>query len=100
MLSLPSQHTSTPSTLATHPAVPNPEPTINEGIWGYTTPKRSQALAQRESDIAQREAEIARREVEILVGAPGRPRLVPPVSPRPSPRGCEGGRPCYPQLDG
>ena len=71
MLSLPSQHASTPSSPATHPAVPNPEPTINEGIWGYVTPKRSQALAQRERDVAQREAEVARREAEILVGAPG-----------------------------
>ena len=71
MLSLPSQHSSTPSTSPAHPAVPNPEPTINEGIWGYVTPKRSQALAQRERDVAQREAEVARREAEILVGAPG-----------------------------
>jgi len=70
MLSLPSQHASTPSTSAVHP-VAIPEPTINEGIWGYVTPKRSQALAQRERDVAQREAEVARREAEILVGAPG-----------------------------
>lgn len=74
MLSLPSQHASSSSTPApVHPAhpVPNPEPSINEGIWGYVTPKRSQALAQRERDVAQREAEVARREAEILVGAPG-----------------------------
>lgn len=72
MLSLPSQHspTSSPSSQVPHP-IQNPEPTINEGIWGYVTPKRSQALAQRERDVAQREAEVARREAEILVGAPG-----------------------------
>ena len=71
MLSLPSQHSSsTPGTSGVHP-ISNPEPTINEGIWGYVTPKRSQALAQRERDVAQREAEVARREAEILVGAPG-----------------------------
>ena len=71
MLSLPSQHSSTAaSTQGVHPAQ-NPEPTINEGIWGYVTPKRSQALAQRERDVAQREAEVARREAEILIGAPG-----------------------------
>ena len=73
MLSLPSQHSPTSVTAPAHPAhpPPNPEPTINEGIWGYVTPKRSQALAQRERDVAQREAEVARREAEILVGAPG-----------------------------
>jgi hypothetical protein len=71
MLSLPSQHSSsTTSTSPAHPAQ-NSEPSINEGIWGYVTPKRSQALAQRERDVAQREAEVARREAEFLVGAPG-----------------------------
>ena len=70
MLSLPSQHASATPAAPAH-AVPNPEPTVNEGIWGYVTPKRSQALAQRERDVAQREAEVARREAEILVGAPG-----------------------------
>ena len=73
MLSLPSQHTSAATTTPAPPvhAIPNPEPTVNEGIWGYVTPKRSQALAQRERDVAQREAEVARREAEILIGAPG-----------------------------
>ena len=71
MLSLPSQHASTPSAPAIHPAVPNPEPTINGSIWGYVTPKRSQALAQREREVTQRDAETARREAEILVGASG-----------------------------
>lgn len=71
MLSLPSQHSSSSTPAPPAHAVPNPEPTVNEGIWGYVTPKRSQALAQRERDVAQREAEVARREAEILVGAPG-----------------------------
>ena len=71
MLSLPSQHSSSATPATPAHVVPNPEPTVNEGIWGYVTPKRSQALAQRERDVAQREAEVARREAEILVGAPG-----------------------------
>lgn len=73
MLSLPSQHTpaATPAPVPHAHAVPDPEPTVNEGIWGYVTPKRSQALAKRERDVAQREAEVARREAEILIGAPG-----------------------------
>jgi hypothetical protein len=41
------------------------------GLWGYLTPKRSQALVARESSVAGREAEVARREAELLVGAPG-----------------------------
>ena len=73
MLSLPTQHASSSATPASvvHPAIPESEPPVNEGIWGYVTPKRSQALAKRERDVAQREAEVARREAEILVGAPG-----------------------------
>lgn len=73
MLSLPSQHASsaTPASVARPATAPDSEPPINEGIWGYVTPKRSQALAKRERDVAQREAEVARREAEILVGAPG-----------------------------
>jgi len=42
-----------------------------QGVWGYLTPKRSQALVARESAVAAREAEVARREAELLVGAPG-----------------------------
>lgn len=42
-----------------------------QGVWGYLTPKRSQALVARESSVAAREAEVARREAELLVGAPG-----------------------------
>jgi len=42
-----------------------------QGLWGYLTPKRSQALVARESSVAAREAEVARREAELLVGAPG-----------------------------
>jgi hypothetical protein len=41
------------------------------GVFGYLTPKRTQALIARESAVAVREAEVARREAELLVGAPG-----------------------------
>jgi hypothetical protein len=40
--------------LSDRSVVPNPEPTVNKGIWGYAIPKRSQAPAQRERDIVQR----------------------------------------------
>jgi hypothetical protein len=58
MLSLPPQHTSTSPTPVAH-IVPNPEPTVNKGIWGHITPKRSQALTQCECDVAQHEYEVA-----------------------------------------
>lgn len=47
------------------------EDPATSGLWGYLTPKRSQALVARESSVAGREAEVARREAELLVGAPG-----------------------------
>jgi hypothetical protein len=49
------------------------------GLWGYLTPKRSQALVAREGSVAAREAEVARREAELLVGAPG--GVLPTQSP-------------------
>ncbi|KAF8894623.1 hypothetical protein BD779DRAFT_1502126 [Infundibulicybe gibba] len=49
------------------------------GVWGYLTPKRTQALIARESAVAIREAEVARREAELLAGAPG--GVVPSPSP-------------------
>ena len=42
-----------------------------EGLWGYLSPKRSQAIVSRESSVAAREADVARREAELLAGAPG-----------------------------
>lgn len=42
-----------------------------DGLWGYFTPKRSQAIVSRESSVAAREADVARREAELLAGAPG-----------------------------
>ncbi|KAG1756757.1 uncharacterized protein EDB91DRAFT_1094252 [Suillus paluster] len=53
------------------------------GLWGYLTPKRSQALVAREGSVAAREAEVARREAELLVGAPGGvlPTQAPVVCP-------------------
>ncbi|KAJ7774602.1 hypothetical protein DFH07DRAFT_800168 [Mycena maculata] len=56
------------------------------GVWGYLSPKRTQALIARESAVAVREAEVARREAELLIGAPGgvipspSPILCPPCS--------------------
>jgi hypothetical protein len=41
-----------------------------QGVWGYLTPKRSQALVARESAVAAREAEVACREAELLVDRP------------------------------
>jgi hypothetical protein len=51
-------------------------------VWGYLSPKRTQALIARESAVAVREAEVARREAELLIGAPGG------VVPSPSPNIC------------
>ncbi|KAI0082797.1 hypothetical protein K474DRAFT_1585209 [Panus rudis PR-1116 ss-1] len=63
MLSLPSSQTGAAGTGPNDPAT--------HGLWGYLTPKRSQALVARESSVAVREAEVARREAELLAGAPG-----------------------------
>lgn len=72
MLSLPSQKSAVPVVPVASVATPSLEPSaINEGLWGFVTPKRSKDLAQRERDVAQREAEVARREAEVLIGAPG-----------------------------
>jgi hypothetical protein len=60
MLSLPSSQAATQK-----------DDPATQGLWGYLTPKRSQALVARESSVAAREAEVARREAELLVGAPG-----------------------------
>lgn len=62
MLSLPSSSPRTPA------AEPDP---ATSGLWGYLTPKRSQAIVSREGSVAVREAEVARREAELLIGAPG-----------------------------
>jgi hypothetical protein len=69
MLSLPSQQ-----------AVPNPEGSPS-GVWGYLSPKRSQALVAREHAVAVREAEVARREADVLAGSPGgiTPLSCPPI---------------------
>ncbi|KAK7014858.1 Phenylalanyl-tRNA synthetase [Favolaschia claudopus] len=63
MLSLPRQYNADPATEATG--------SNSAGVFGYLSPKRTQALIQRERDVAQREAEVARREAELLVGTPG-----------------------------
>lgn len=52
-----------------------------KGVWGILTPKRSQALVQRESQVASREADVARREAELLAGAPGGVLPPPPTPP-------------------
>lgn len=65
MLSLPA------SSSASAKAAAGAEDPAASGLWGYLTPKRSQALVARESSVAGREAEVARREAELLVGAPG-----------------------------
>ncbi|KAJ6630810.1 hypothetical protein B0H10DRAFT_1983224 [Mycena sp. CBHHK59/15] len=70
MLSLPRQQQ--------YNVEPNTD-TSSTGVWGYLTPKRSQALVAREHAVAVREAEVARREAELLVGAPG--GVVPSPSP-------------------
>ncbi|KIY50843.1 hypothetical protein FISHEDRAFT_38064 [Fistulina hepatica ATCC 64428] len=49
------------------------------GVLSLFTPRRTQALIQREHNVAQREAEIARREAELLAGAPG--GVLPPPPP-------------------
>jgi len=64
MLSLPAAQGITGSGGATGDAT-------KEGLWGYFTPKRSQAIVSRESSVAAREADVARREAELLAGAPG-----------------------------
>ncbi|KAF8517578.1 hypothetical protein BU17DRAFT_76386 [Hysterangium stoloniferum] len=43
----------------------------SSSVWGYLSPKRSQALVSREHAVAVREAEVAHREAEILAGAVG-----------------------------
>ncbi|CCM00133.1 uncharacterized protein FIBRA_02160 [Fibroporia radiculosa] len=63
MLSLPSSQANRDGATSSDPA--------NQGLLGYLTPKRTQALIARESNVAMREAEVARREAEILAGAPG-----------------------------
>ncbi|CAL1705048.1 unnamed protein product [Somion occarium] len=63
MLSLPSSQAAG--------AAGGPNDPAQQGLWGYLTPKRSQALVARESSVASREAEVARREAELLAGAPG-----------------------------
>ncbi|KAH7914942.1 hypothetical protein BJ138DRAFT_1132933 [Hygrophoropsis aurantiaca] len=72
MLSLPSSSS----------AAAGKEDPASNGLWGYLTPKRSQALVARESSVASREAEVARREAELLIGAPGGvlPSPPPPVA--------------------
>lgn len=52
------------------------------GVWGYLSPKRSQALVAREHAVAVREAEVARREADVLAGSPAgiTPLSCPPVS--------------------
>ncbi|KAG2078312.1 hypothetical protein BDR04DRAFT_1088107 [Suillus decipiens] len=67
MLSLPASS----GTKAAAAAGGGAEDPAASGLWGYLTPKRSQALVARESSVAGREAEVARREAELLVGAPG-----------------------------
>ncbi|KAG1891026.1 hypothetical protein F4604DRAFT_1703901 [Suillus subluteus] len=67
MLSLPASS----STKAAAGGAGGAEDPAASGLWGYLTPKRSQALVARESSVAGREAEVARREAELLVGAPG-----------------------------
>ncbi|KAF8516768.1 hypothetical protein JB92DRAFT_2228703 [Gautieria morchelliformis] len=73
MLSLPSSQ-----------AVANPEGSTSS-VWGYLSPKRSQALVAREHAVAVREAEVAHREAELLAGSPGgvAPLSCPPI-PSPS----------------
>ncbi|KAJ7452404.1 hypothetical protein B0H11DRAFT_2073264 [Mycena galericulata] len=72
MLSLPRQYSSVDANTDASPG----------GVWGYLSPKRTQALIARESAVAVREAEVARREAELLIGAPGG------VVPSPSPNLC------------
>ncbi|KAJ7155958.1 hypothetical protein C8R43DRAFT_998478 [Mycena crocata] len=62
MLSLPRQYTPDPAVEGS---------SSQQGVWGYLSPKRTQALIARESAVAVREAEVARREAELLIGAPG-----------------------------
>ncbi|KAJ6502542.1 hypothetical protein C8R45DRAFT_976924 [Mycena sanguinolenta] len=64
MLSLPRQY-------SVEPPAEGAAPSGSSGVFGYLSPKRTQALISRERDVAQREAEVARREAELLVGAPG-----------------------------
>ncbi|KAJ7632628.1 hypothetical protein FB45DRAFT_912981 [Roridomyces roridus] len=72
MLSLPRQYgNNTPD-----PANPENNP---GGVWGYLSPKRTQALIAREAAVTIREAEVARREAELLIGAPGGVVPQPPV---------------------
>ncbi|GJJ12351.1 hypothetical protein Clacol_006592 [Clathrus columnatus] len=61
----------------------NTEAGGSSGVWGYLSPKRSQALVAREHNVAVREAEVARREAELLAGAPGGV-VMPQCSPAPS----------------
>ncbi|KAJ6496685.1 hypothetical protein C8R47DRAFT_1115159 [Mycena vitilis] len=70
MLSLPRQYSADPTTDTASSA---------SGVFGYLSPKRTQALIARESAVAVREAEVARREAELLIGAPG--GVIPSPSP-------------------
>jgi len=72
---------SLPANSVTTAAGKEKEEAAAQGVWGYLTPKRSQALVARESSVAAREAEVARREAELLVGAPGGVIPTPPVCP-------------------
>jgi hypothetical protein len=80
MLSLPSGQLPTVGTGAATPTGAEGA-TEARGVWGILTPKRSQALAQREGEVARREADVARREAELLAGAPG--GVLPPAPPPP-----------------
>jgi hypothetical protein len=71
MLSLPASSGAKTAATAAAAAGGGAEDPAASGLWGYLTPKRSQALVARESSVAGREAEVARREAELLVGAPG-----------------------------
>ncbi|KAF7304892.1 Phenylalanyl-tRNA synthetase [Mycena kentingensis (nom. inval.)] len=71
MLSLPRQYSAA--------AAAEPVESNQAGVWGYLSPKRTQALIARESAVAVREAEVARREAELLIGAPG--GVIPTPSP-------------------
>lgn len=52
-----------------------------QGVWGYLTPKRPQALITHKSAVAAREAKVACREAELLVGAPS--GVIPTQTPCP-----------------
>jgi hypothetical protein len=92
MLSLPSQHSSaTPCPTSSYRS--NPEPTVNEGIWGYVTPKKvTQALADvlsAKRDVAQREARslaVRLKSSSVLLAVSSNLLLALSAFPPPSPR--------------